>query len=49
MEFKEFLTQVIKMFLTFESEENEESKIIRFLRRLLDMVKKTEMVIGTYT
>jgi len=33
---------------TFEREENEESKIIRYLRRLLNMVKKkTEMVIGT--
>jgi hypothetical protein len=34
--------------LTLKGEEDEESEIIRFLRRLLDMIEKAEMVIGAY-
>ena len=38
----------IQGILTLKSEEYEESEIIRFFRRLLDMIKETEMVVGTY-
>ncbi len=34
--------------LTLKGEEDEESEIIRCLRRLLDMIEKAEMVIGAY-
>ena len=34
--------------LTLKGEEDEESEIIRFLRRLGYMIEKAEMVIGAY-
>jgi hypothetical protein len=34
--------------LTLKGEEDEESEIVRFLRRLLYMIEKAEMVVGAY-
>jgi hypothetical protein len=34
--------------LTLKGEEDEESEIVGFLRRLLDMIEKAEMVVGAY-
>jgi hypothetical protein len=34
--------------LTLKSEEDEESEVILFLRRSLDMIEKAEMIVGAY-